>query len=562
MIVPPAVELAAMAAARAGMAPVAPERKPAPPGGYTIPAGVDLAGLSADDLNLLASWLEVYGSLPFVGGKHLARFDTKTLAVMAKALEEIHVVEARESPAAFAQYVFRHEETNAHIVNAPHHIEWHKFFDENRRAILFAPVEHGKTQQILARILWTLGKYPAKRLAVISNTFDPHAVKLLSALRTHIESNPRVQRVFPNLKPSELDGDPWGQSRLTVARHTIAKDPSLQALGTFGPINGSRLDGIVLDDILNFENTRTIEQVRKVVDWLDAEVLPRVTEDGFVHWIGTPWNPADPMHEVAKRPAWKSKRYSGVINPTEPMDKWRPLWPEQFSLERLRRVYDGTTPVNFARKYLCEVRVDTASRFQQAWIDHARGLGRAYRLLDRQPHGPDGRPWPCFTGVDLGIGQGEGHDLTVLFTIALDERRRKVVCDIQAGRWTAPDIVLRIQNVVHRYNSQVFVEDNAAQSFIAQWAGQDGLPVRGFTTTAGRKYDEHFGIESLAVEMRNGGWVIPDQRHVEIEAWIQEMLFYTPDAHTGDRLIASWLARECARSAGAPIFRSAETLAR
>lgn len=534
---------------------------------YTLPPDLDITGLSPAALETLAEILEVHGSLPFIGRSvELGKLTDKAVMAMSKVLETVHVYEARRSPAAFVQYAFRHEETNAIIENARHHMEWHDFFDQHSRAILFAPVEHAKTQHIaVGRALYTLGKDPNRRLAIVSNTFDPHATKILRSIRTHIESNPRVHRVFPNLKPSTLDGDPWGQSALTVDRTTIAKDASVQALGAYGPINGSRLDGIILDDILNYENTRTPEQIQKLIGWLDSEVLTRVTENGFINWIGTPWHPADPMHEIAKRPAWVSKRYSGVLNPGAPMDKWVPLWPQQFSTERLKRIYDGTTPVNFARKYLCEVRMDSASRFQQAWIDNARNLGRQFRLFDRQPHGPSGQPWPCFTGVDLGIGQGEGHDLTVIFTIALDERKRKVVCEIQAGRWTAPDIVQRIQSAIYRYNSQVYVEDNAAQSFLVQWATQDGLPIRGFTTTSGKKYDEHFGIESLAVEMRNGGWIIPSApgtNALELDAWIHEMLFYTPDTHTGDRLMAAWLARECARAAGAPMFRTMDSMSR
>ena len=531
---------------------------------YQLPPGIDLGELKPEALEVMAEWLERKGSLPFFGSKTpLAKLDDKTIVAMAKVLDVIHVEEAQTSAAAFVQYAFRHEKSNAPIVNAEHHQAWHSFLDAHQRSILFAPVEHGKTQQILGRLLFRLGKDPTRRFAVVSNTFDPHAVKLISALRTHIETNERVHRVFPGLKPSELPGDSWGQSRLTVARETIAKDPSVQALGTYGPINGSRLDGVVLDDILDFENTRTIEQVRKLTDWLDSEVFTRITEEGFIEWIGTPWNPADPMHEVAKRPGWASQRYSGVINPTEAMNLWRPLWPEQFSLERLRKIYDGTTPINFARKYLCEVRMDSASRFQQAWIDNAKALGKHHRFYDRQPHDAAGRPWPCFTGVDLGVGQTEGHDLTVIFTIALDDKKRKVVCEIQAGHWTAPDIVQRIQSACFRYNSKVYVEDNAAQAFITQWAtGTSGLPVQGFTTTSGKKYDEHFGVESLAVEMRNGGWLIPAGPNVEVEAWIQEMLFYNPDGHTGDRLMAAWLARECARSAGAPVFRTMDAISR
>lgn len=425
-------------------------------------------------------------------------------------------------------------------------------------------VTHNTQHAAIGRVVWEVCTSPSKRIAIVSNTAEPHAVKILSSIRAHIANNPRVARVFPDAKPSDKAGDPWGQSQITVERGTIAKDPSVQSLGVYGPINGSRLDGIILDDILNFENTRTPEQIQKVCDWLDSEVLTRVTPNGWIHWIGTPWNPADPMHKFAERAGWSSQSWCAVRNPDAPMEEWEPLWPEQFSRDRLIEIYHGTTPINFARKYLCRVRMDSASRFQQAWIDKAKELGRIYTMTDRQPHGLSGKPWACFTGVDLGVGQKEGHDLTVLFTVALDERMRKVVCEIQAGRWTAPDIVQRIHSCAYRFNSQILVENNQGQDFIVQWAGNDGLPVLGFTTTAGKKFDEHFGIESLAVEMRNGGWVIPSRGGVdpEVEAWIQEMLFYSPEAHTGDRLMASWFARECARQAGATIFRQMDTIAR
>jgi hypothetical protein len=35
---------------------------------------------------------------------------------------------------------------------------------------------------------------------------------------------------------------------------------------------------------------------------------------------------------------------------------------------------------------------------------------------------------------------------------------------------------------------------------------------------------------------------------------MREMLFYSPEAHTGDRLMASWFAREGARSFAPTVF--------
>jgi hypothetical protein len=58
-------------------------------------------------------------------------------------------------------------------------------------------------------------------------------------------------------------------------------------------------------------------------------------------------------------------------------------------------------------------------------------------------------------------------------------------------------------------------------------------------------------VESLAVELANAKWIIPSDEdgtvHPEIDAWINEMLYYNPQGHTGDRLMAAWIAREYSR---------------
>ena len=50
--------------------------------------------------------------------------------------------------------------------------------------------------------------------------------------------------------------------------------------------------------------------------------------------------------------------------------------------------------------------------------------------------------------------------------------------------------------------------------------------------------------------MSAGAWVIPNHdkvMHPEVAEWVDEMLYYDPRAHTGDRLMASWFAREGVR---------------
>lgn len=523
----------------------------------------DLRGLPPDELERLAFQLEA----------ELAGLSPEELAQRAAVLRQLHLSEARTRADAFSEYAIPHELTEAPVENAPHHVAWHRFLDATPLGVLISPVEHGKTQQVaIARVLFELGKNPNLRVAVISNTAT-QAEKILGSIAAHLERNPRVREVFPQLKPSPNPRAPWTSSQITVERSTFAKDASVTALGAGGAILGARFDLIILDDILDFENTRTPEQKKKLLDWFETSLFTRLTAGGRCWVIGTPWAPDDLLHTLAARPAWGELRYAAVLNPDDEPADWIPTWPEQFSLERLISLRDNTTPFNFARKYLTRVRDEGHARFGRADIQRCLDAGRGRTLMAQAPTEFMGGPvLPCFTGVDLGVGQGEGHDLTSMFTIAIDQRQRRLVADIQSGRWTGPEIVRRIQTISYRFRSIVLVESNAAQMYLSQFLADSGVPVVPFQTNAANKYSEAFGVETIAVELRAAQWIIPsnvagEPESEEVRAWINEMLYYQPGGkggqrskknHTGDRLMASWFAREGARQHLGQIYGEVE----
>lgn len=480
----------------------------------------------------------------------------------ARAYRSLAVREARVDAARFVEYAFRHELTGARLVNAPFHLEWHAFLSNHDRAVVVAPVEHAKTQHVaVGRVLHEIGKNRNIRAAIISNTAD-QAKKVLRAIRTHIESNPRVAEVFPDLKPSTRTEDPWGSDAITVERDTISKDATLQALGAHGAIVGSRLDLIVIDDILDYENTATEAQRKKLLEWLETSVLTRATEGASIWFIGTPWADGDLIEELTARPGWAVLRHAAVHNPDDHHDSWVPLWPQQWSLERLLKTRAGMLDHVFARKYLTRIRHSLTARFRAEWLMRMVTLGRGRQMLPHAPlaHGSM-RPLPCFTGVDLGVGDGEDSALTCLFTLAM-EAHRLVVVDIQSGHWTSPEIIDRLHRVYLSYGSTIAVESNGAQRFLIQQAGEH-FPVHGLHTGV-NKHDEEWGVESLAIEIRGGIWVLPsgpDGRSLttEARAWIGELSAYRPSAHTGDRVMASWIAREAARKLGGGFVRQIDT---
>ena len=484
----------------------------------------------------------------------------------ARAKKALLVKRARRSAAAFIEYALRNEGDGSRIQNADFHLEWQETLEEYPRVVLMAPVEHAKTQQVaVGKVLHLLGVNPNLRLALISNTAQ-QAEKILKQIRAEIERNPRVREVFPDLKPSSRDEDPWHQTQITVERSTISKDPSVQACGWGGPIVGSRLDGAVLDDVLDFENTRTEIQRKKVVEWFDTTLVTRIVEGGFIWLIGTPWHPDDLLHDLGKRPGYVTRRYSAVHNPDDPPKRWRPLWPAQWSVARLVDRMENTPIGVFARKYLVRVRLDSTSRFKQLWLDRmcALGKGRAFTPeAPRQHH--RGPPLLCFTGVDLGVGKKVQNASTSIFTLALTREGRRLITDIESGQWQAPEIIDRLASVYRRYDSVIFVENNGAQQFLLDMC-EGKVPVFAFTTGS-NKWDEKFGVESLAVEMRNGLWIMPsgtDGQQVPEEGrvFMNQCLYFDPEQHTGDRLMAGWLARECARKYATGHFGFQDTLVR
>lgn len=463
-------------------------------------------------------------------------YDAEGEAFLNKELVEA----AREDIDAFACVVMRDEKTGLPLDQAPMHSAWHQLADEHDRLVLLAAIESGKSSQLsVTRTLWLLGKDPTLRIGIVSNT-SGQSVKLLRTIKRYIESSAELHAVFPHLRPSE---DNWTNQSITVQRPIVSKDPSIQALGIHGNILGSRLDVLIGDDLLDVENTRTAASREDCFRWFQASCLSRLTAKARVLIIGTPFHPDDILHKLAVLPAWKAFRYPVLDN------DGKPRWPERWPMERIQQRRAELGPLEFARQLLCIARSDEEARFKKQWIDVCllRGAGKQLVYgIDKLPPG-----FKTYTGVDLAVQQKDASDSTCLFSIALHPNGDREVLNIETGKWGGPEIVSRIIETHRRYMSVCVVENNAAQDFIVQFArGQFAVPIRPFTTGRNKAHPE-FGVESMAAEMAGRKWIIPSRggqaAHPELHQWIQEMLFYQPSAHTGDRLMASWFAREGVR---------------
>jgi hypothetical protein len=484
---------------------------------------------------------------------------------------------ARRDPNIFCQYVLKDERNGHAIRQAPMHHKWHELITAYPRLVLWSHVDGGKTNQIaIGRTLWELGRNPNLRVAIVSKTADL-AKKIVRAVGQYVEKSAQLREVFPNLRPANDPSLPWTSFQLTVERSVRAKDASVQATGNYGNIHGSRIDLLILDDVLDHVNTRTPTPRESLWQWVRSTLFGRLTENARVIMIGNAWHPDDLLHRIEKEPRFVGYRFP-VVSPSGVL-----TWPAQWPHKRIDEARQDMGPLEFSRALLCQARDDETARFKREFIDKGlvRGQGRrlvqssvelyndlaldgiavnveelqaaeaARRLGVLDSLGYAGIRF--YTGVDLAVSKAQSADLTVLFTIAVFPNGDRRVLWIDSGRWSAPEILGKIRDTYTNFGSVFIVENNAAQQYIVDMVNAaTAIPVRPFTTGAQKAHPE-FGVESLAAEFAGGKWIIPcgpdgKTRSREIDAWLGELIGYDPQAHTGDRLMASWFAREGARA--------------
>lgn len=419
------------------------------------------------------------------------------LKVGYRAAMEVWRREAATTPEAFTSFAMRSEQTQEYVNRLPPHQEiglahmW-----GNHRSVQIWPINHSKSWTATAMALFLVGKYPNGRGAIVSAT-AAQAEKSLMLMKEYIDG-PHSQ-VFRDVFPGVCRGaGKWTDSQITVQRKPGIKDPTVSAYGLDSKkITGSRLDWIVVDDLLNLENTGNKESRDNVATKFDVQIYSRLEahEWSRIVMLNSAFHPDDVLHRKEKQ-GWATLRMQvdgslyvkddamtldrpwdhELLKPHPEADSstegdlgerltykgWQPgdmLWkghPTIPSIDYLKFKYPVTQEFN--RLYMSVCRDDGSSFCKSAWIEQSKVAARTagYKQFIHTKRG--GR---TFTGVDLAVQQGEEHDSTCLFTFETLPDGRRLVLDIDVGKYDGPTVVEKIIEVHRRYDSIVAVENNA-----------------------------------------------------------------------------------------------------
>jgi phage terminase large subunit-like protein len=467
--------------------------------------------------------------------------ETSLLYLEKKAFSEIatgtyrspEIQKAIDNVEDFNRYVFGWE-------TKPFQKNWNDLADRYNRQAIFAPVEHGKSSQlVLSRTLRKLGQNPNLRGAIISVNIK-QSQKHVRQVASHILKNPKLRRVYPHLKRYRGDGEKWTDSEILIQRDSLERDYTLQAVGVEGTIMGTRLDFAIIDDPNGFLNTLTTGQRQKVNEWIVSEVLSRIVKTGEVIIIQTTWHEDDAGHTLAREHNFNLYIDRAI------QDNGKPLWEEEWSLERLEEKRKELGEIEFERQMMNRPLSDAMSYFKREWFNDCLRDGQRFKLTS------NGYSGQVVIGIDPAISKKKSADKSA-FTVVGKKANKYDLLNIVSKRMNGNEILETIIDFNKRYKRPLFVaESNAFQKFLVDLIrGHSNIRIKEFTTGSKKHSgsDSDYGIPAMAIDFESSRWNIPKEEKKAHE-WIQGFLTYSPQSHTNDDVMAGWFAWKYLASKG------------
>lgn len=220
-----------------------------------------------------------------------------------------------------------------------------------RRLMVFVPPQHGKSEGSTRRLpAFILGQNPDTRLAIVSYN-APMARKFNREIQRIIDT-PEYHAIFPNtcLNASNVTTIAGSWLRNADECEIVGHLGGFKTVGVGGPLTGSPVDVLIMDDIYKDAKSAWSATVRSSIeDWYFSVALTRLHNASRQLIVFTRWHEDDLAGILLKKQGiyhpeqnpngWQVVKYPAIKigAPTEddPREEGEPLWPEKHSLGKL-----------------------------------------------------------------------------------------------------------------------------------------------------------------------------------------------------------------------------------
>ena len=331
---------------------------------------------------------------------------------------------------------------------------------EISRLIVCMPPGHGKTT-LCSQLFpaWALGRDPSRRIILTSysqNYAEDNGRAVLRLLNSGLHS-----AIFPESRPAPDS---------SAAHHfETTAGGAVYAVGRGGSITGRHANIIVVDDPLENRQEAESETIRAaLIDWFRWDVMTRLLPRGAIIVVMTRRHELDLVGWLLRERT--ADGWTSLVLPAlaETDDRFRrtgeALWPEQFSVEDLKKKRDSFGPAAFEGLFQQRPVAPGGNLFRRAWF-------RMYR--DRPSNfGRIVQSWDC------GFKTGQNNSYSVCTTWGEGSDGYYLI-HMFRDRCEFPELKRKVRALDKEFRpTVVLIEDEASGQSVAQELGEGTkLPI-------------------------------------------------------------------------------------
>lgn len=293
---------------------------------------------------------------------------------------------------------------------------------------------------------------PQIRILLASNKADS-AEGQLREIKGHL-MHPLLLWAFPEILWTDpyKDAEEWTTQAISVKRKHITKEATIETIGAEGAVTGKHYDHGSFDDLMDEQNSRTRDQIEKVIRWYETTQSlfePHATQE----IIGTPWDFKDLYAwlieqklkrefklGVYRQPCWQVKE-PGVLR----IGTRGEIVPDDFVLDAAGfplPVY----PLKHSRESLQERQRFDGRSFASQWLlrpvdDESALFPRSGAIIRSRTKLPDPSTLWCVMAVDPAISTKEWADFSAVVMVGFDPDGMAYALDIRRGKWSPTELV-------------------------------------------------------------------------------------------------------------------------
>lgn len=271
--------------------------------------------------------------------------------------------------------------------------------------------EHYKSTIITyAGSIQELLRNPEITIGIFSHV-KPIARKFLAQIKSELETNRRLQALFPEILYAEpkRESPRWSlETGIVVKRATNPKEATVEGYGLVdGMPTSAHFSLLIYDDIVTRESVGTPEQIKKVNEALSlSDNLGARGPDGMKRkwYIGTRYSFADTYGDLIERKVVKPRIYAATDDGTR---DGTPVFLNQKAWEKTKK--DQISSI-LAAQMLQNPAAGNEALFRKEWL----------RFLDIRP-----RTLNVYITVDPASSKKRENDRTAMAVTGIDAGRNK-----------------------------------------------------------------------------------------------------------------------------------------